>query len=126
MDNLGSLANQIILGLARGSLLFLLSSGLTLTLGVLRIPNFAHAALCVLGGYISWTIFATFSGLSPTTAFWLSLLIGPAIIALVGGLMEYVFLRRLYSSATDYQILFTYGILLCISDIIIMVWGSDI
>ena len=53
----GILFAQLLGGLSRAMILFLLSSGLSLTFGVMNILNFAHATLWLLGGYITFSIF---------------------------------------------------------------------
>jgi branched-subunit amino acid ABC-type transport system permease component len=47
------LFNQFMSGIARGALLFLVASGLSLTFGVLRVLNFAHGSLYMLGAFLS-------------------------------------------------------------------------
>ena len=53
----GIMFAQLLGGVSRAMILFLLSSGLSLTFGVMNILNFAHATLWLLGGYISFSIF---------------------------------------------------------------------
>ena len=54
----GLLFVQLLGGLSRAMILFLLSSGLSLTFGVMNILNFAHATLWLLGGYVTFTVFS--------------------------------------------------------------------
>lgn len=118
--------DQLISGVTRGSLLFLMTAGLALTLGILQIPNFAHAALCVVGGYLSWTIFASLHDFVGEYAFYLAIIIGPILLSFIAVALERSCLRFLYDRRVDYQIIFTYGILLIIGDLIVFFWGSDI
>lgn len=117
---------QIVSGLARGSLLFIMASGLSLILGLLRIPNFAHAALCVIGGYIGWTFFDLGRGRLGSYGFWAALILGPVVLGMAAGILERFLLRPLYRRASEYQIIFTYGLLLVLGDLTVALWGSDI
>ena len=111
------LFGQILNGIATGMLYALMGLGLSLITGVLNIPNFAHGALFAVGAYL----LATISGFLGN--FWLGLLIAPVGIAFLGLLIEYLGVRRLYAAGHDYQLLFTLGLALILSEGIILVWG---
>ena len=111
------LFGQILNGIATGMLYALMGLGLSLITGVLNIPNFAHGALFAVGAYL----LATVSGYLGN--FWLGLLIAPFGIALLGLAIEYLGVRRLYAAGHDYQLLFTFGLALILSEGIILVWG---
>ena len=51
-----ALFQQILVGLSRTTILFIVSSGLSLVLGVLRIPNVAHGSLYMIGAFLTYTI----------------------------------------------------------------------
>src|SRR5687767_15531483 len=87
----------------------LMGLGLSLITGVLNIPNFAHGALFAVGAYLLVTS-ANFIG-----NFWLGLLIAPLGVAILGLLIEYAGIRRLYAAGHDYQLLFTFGLALIIN-----------
>src|SRR4029450_35732 len=80
------LAVQCLNGLTQAMFLFLIASGLPL--------NFAHGSLYMLGAYLSYTITSLFVG-SPA-AFWISLVLASAGVAVVGALVEATFLRPGY------------------------------
>lgn len=105
-------------GLVQASCLFLLASGLTLIFGVLRILNFAHAALFMLAAYLAAQV-ATSTG-----SFWAALLLVPPVMALVGAGLERGLLRRAYDLPVPYQLLLTFGVILVIKDLIKLVWGT--
>ena len=109
------LFGQILNGIATGMLYALMGLGLSLITGVLNIPNFAHGALFAVGAYL----LATVSGYLGN--FWLGLLIAPFGIALLGLAIEYLGVRRLYAAGHDYQLLFTFGLALILSEGIILV-----
>lgn len=111
---------HILNGLATSMLLFLVASGLNIIFGILGVINFAHGTLFLLGAYITLSIIY-FSG-----SFWLALIIGPPVVAIIGGIIEYLFCRRLYERHHIYQILLTFALVLVINDLIKLIWGSGL
>ncbi|MGH7408215.1 MAG: branched-chain amino acid ABC transporter permease [Candidatus Methylomirabilales bacterium] len=105
-------------GLVQAACLFLLASGLTLIFGVLRILNFAHAALFMLAAYLAAQV-TTSAG-----SFWAALLLVPPAMALVGAALERTLLRRVYDLPVPYQLLLTFGVILIIKDVIKLLWGT--
>ncbi len=91
--------------------------GLSLITGVLNIPNFAHGALFAVGAYL------LASTVNLIGNFWLALVVAPLGAALLGLAIEYLGIRRLYAAGHDYQLLFTFGLALILSEAIILVWG---
>jgi len=74
-------------GIAFAGILFLISSGLTLIMGLARVVNFAHGSICILGGYIFVNI-VNFTG-----NWWFALLAAPIMIGIIGGIIEVSLLR---------------------------------
>ncbi len=107
-------------GLTFAMLLFLVSAGLNIIFGILGIVNFAHGALFILGAY------ATLSVIKLTGNFWLSLIVAPLLVALIGGILEYIFLRRVYDRHETYSILITFAFALVLEDLCMTVWGSEV
>ena len=110
--------SQILNGLGLGMLYALVGVGLTLILGVLNIPNFAHGVLYALGAYFAYSI------ASLTGSFYVAILIAPLLVVLVGFVFESKGVRRLYSAHHDYQLLFLFACALIIQEIIIIIWGT--
>jgi len=119
----GFLAVQCLNGLTQAMFLFLIASGLSLIFGVLGVLNFAHGSLYMLGAYLSYTIASRFVG-SPAT-FWVALVLGSIGVALVGGIIESVFLRPVYRREELDQLLVTYALVLIISDLVKIAWGAE-
>ena len=119
----GFLAVQCLNGLTQAMFLFLIASGLSLIFGVLGVLNFAHGSLYMLGAYLSYTIASRFVG-SPAT-FWVALVLGSIGVALVGGIIESVFLRPVYRREELEQLLVTYALVLIISDLVKIAWGAE-
>lgn len=113
-----SLAVYVLNGLVQAACLFLVASGLTLIFGVLRILNFAHAALFMLAAYLAAQVSA-WSG-----SFWVALLVVPPVLALLGAGLERGLLQRVYDAPVAYQLLLTFGVILLIKDVIKLLWGT--
>jgi branched-chain amino acid transport system permease protein len=95
----------------------LMGLGLALIAGILNIPNFAHGALFAVGAYLM------VSAINTVGNFWVALVVAPIGVALLGLVIEYAGIRRLYAAGHDYQLLFTFGLSLIIAEGIILIWG---
>jgi branched-subunit amino acid ABC-type transport system permease component len=113
---------QSLSGLTAGMFLFLIASGLSLIFGVLRVLNFAHGSFYMLGAYLAYQI-VLWAGTGPGR-FWWAALGAAAGIAGLGALVERLLLRHLYGKEELYQLLFTYALLLILSDAAKVVWGT--
>ncbi len=111
------IVSQILNGFATGMLYALVGVGLTLVLGVLNIPNFAHGTLFAFGAYFTYTV------ANLTDSFYLGVLIGPLLVVLIGFVIESQGVRRLYAAHHDYQLLFLFAIALILQETIILIWG---
>ena len=109
------LANFLI-GTSFGCILFLLGTGLSITMGLMRIVNLAHGALYMVGAYAGLTV-AKFSG-----SFVLGVLAGGICSGLIGLIMETCFLRRLYKQELD-QVLLTIGFIYILTNLTQWIWG---
>lgn len=123
----GILFAQLLGGLSRAMILFLLSSGLSLTFGVMNILNFAHATLWLLGGYITFSIFEYLGATLGENGFVLvlAIIIGTMIMVGVGFLIERFLIRRMYARELPEQLLLTFALILIIGDLIKLVWGVE-
>jgi branched-subunit amino acid ABC-type transport system permease component len=119
---LNALFQQILIGLSRTTILFMVSSGLTLVLGVLRIPNVFHGSLYMLGAFLIYTV-AQYLGFG-SLAFWLGLIIAPIMVAIISIGIERGILRTLYEREHLMLLLFTFSISLILSDAVKFVWGA--
>ncbi len=111
------IASQILNGLATGMLYALVGVGLTLVLGMLNIPNFAHGVLYAFGAYFTYTV------VKLTGSFYLAVLVAPLLVVLIGFVLESQGIRRLYSAHHDYQLLFLFAVALILQEAIILIWG---
>lgn len=108
--------STIIIGLSVSMVLFLLASGLTLIFGLLKVINFAHGALYMLGAYLAYQI-------ALVAGFWWSLVLVPIVLALVGAVTERLTLKPIYSSPHEYQLVVTFGLVLVFEEVVRGVWG---
>ncbi|MFQ5656806.1 MAG: branched-chain amino acid ABC transporter permease [Candidatus Methylomirabilales bacterium] len=109
---------QAFNGISYGALLFLLASGLSLIFGVMRIVNLAHGSYFLLGGYVALTVIWT------TGSWVLAIPAGALTIAVLGLIMERVFLRPLGFDALR-QVLLTVGFALLFQQAALDIWGGD-
>src|SRR5207302_2480106 len=100
-----SLAGVLFDGFAYGMLLFLLSVGLTVTLGMMNFVNLAHCSFAMVGGYATVTLVRSFGW-----PFLATLPIAFAAAAVVSLVLERIFFRRLYRASDLDQCLLTIGI----------------
>jgi len=109
---------QIFNGLVNGAFYALLSLGLAVIFGMLRIVNFAHGALYMLGAFTAYALGERFG-----LGFWTSLLVAPLAVGLFGILLERTMIRRLYDLPASYNLLLTFGLTLVIQDGVRLIYG---
>lgn len=114
--NISLLAGAVLNGLVTGMLYALMGVGLSLILGLLAIPNFAHGVLYALGAYVLFSASKAFGFLGGA-------LVALAAVAVLGAVVEYLGVRRLYHVHPDYTLLLTFGLSLILTEVIILVWG---
>lgn len=105
-------------GLAYAGLLFLVSAGLTLVFGMMNVLNFAHAAMYMLGAYFSYAL------LEATGDFWLSLIVCPILLFIIGAIIERFLLRRVHVHGHVHELLLTFGLAYIITEVVKWVWGN--
>jgi branched-chain amino acid transport system permease protein len=115
----GLLLVQLLTGIATGMLYALLAFGLSIIKGLLNIPNFAHGALYLVGAYVAFTI------AQATGSFWLGIPVAGIAVAVLGIVIEWVGVRRLYGSAYLFQLLLLFGVALVLEQLVIIIWGPQ-
>lgn len=114
---------QSLNGLALGGLLFLLSSGFSLIFGLMRVANLTHGAYFMLGAYVGLSALWAGFGFAGAVA------AGAASVAVAGGLVERLILRRLAARPPAQralaQVLVTLGLAFIIADGCLWLWGGD-
>ena len=115
-----ALLGQLLIGLINGSFYALLSLGLAIIFGMLRVINFAHGAIYMLGAFTAYLLLA-YAGIG----YWPSLVLAPLIVGLFGAVVERLCLRRLYKVDPLYGLLFTFGMALTIEGTFRYLYGSS-
>jgi branched-chain amino acid transport system permease protein len=108
---------EVLNGIALGSLLMVLSSGLAMIYGLRGVTNFAHGALYMLGGYITYSV-------AGHVSWWAALIVAPLALAVVGAVLELALFRRLQNRSHIEVGLVTFGLALIIERVVVLVWGS--
>lgn len=121
--SLSSAVSQLLVGLSRAMILFIVASGLSFILGVLRVPNVAHGSLYMIGAFSAHAI-ATALGGHPA-GFWIAMLGAPLIVGGISLAAERLLFRHLYEREHLMLLLFTFGLALILGDLTKMVWGAD-
>lgn len=114
------IVSMVLGGLAAGMVLFIVSVGLSVTMGLMGFVNLAHGAFAMLGGYVivlamnHWGI-----------AFVPALILGFVVVAAVSVLFERLFYARLYRAGELDQVLFTIGLVFIFIATITLVVGPE-
>jgi branched-subunit amino acid ABC-type transport system permease component len=103
-------------------ILFIVASGLSFILGVLRVPNVAHGSLYMIGAFVAHSAAAAVGG---SSGFWLSLFVAPLAVALISLAAERALFCHLYERDHLMLLLFTFALMLILGDLTKMVWGAD-
>jgi branched-chain amino acid transport system permease protein len=119
MSTLAFFLTQGVNALSQAALLFFLGVGLTLIFGIMRIVNFAHGTLYMLGAFIGYTL------LRVTGSFWAALVLAPLAVGCLGTAFEFGILRRLYRRDAHAFLMVTFGLALIVGEAVRLIWGSD-
>lgn len=114
------LALQVFNGLVSGAYYALLSLGLAIIFGMMRIVNFAHGAMYMLGAFGAY-LAAKYLGLP----FWWALVLAPPAVGVLGMIFERGLIRRLMPLDPLYNLLLTFGIALVLEDFMKLFFGTQ-
>jgi len=115
---------MLINGLCQGMLLFIIASGLSLIFGVLRVINFAHGSIYMIGAFLACSLSSILSGQS-LMGFLIVLMVVPPAIAIIGFVLEVSLFRRVYRQEHLLQLLLTYALVLILDDVVRVIWGGE-
>jgi branched-chain amino acid transport system permease protein len=102
-----ALYGQVLIGLINGSFYAMLSLGLAVIFGLLRVINFAHGAQYMLGAFAAYLLL-NYLGIN----YWLALVLAPLIVGVIAVVIERTMLSRLYGVDHLYGLLLTFGLAL--------------
>jgi branched-chain amino acid transport system permease protein len=115
---LAVLAGQLLIGVINGAFYALLSLGLAVIFGLLKIINFAHGAMYMLGAMSTVILFDTMG-----VNYWVALFLAPLLVGVVGVLIEYFLLRRIAGQDHIYSLLLTFGVALLLGGVLTNIYG---
>jgi len=111
---------QLLNGVQYGLLLFLVASGLTLVFGIMGVINIAHGSFYMIGAYLAWSLSERFGNL------WAAIAVGVMLSVLLGMVLEWLLIKKLYARDHLYQVLLTYGLILVFEEMRSVIWGDDV
>jgi branched-chain amino acid transport system permease protein len=117
---LPALLGQLLIGLINGAFYSLLSLGLAIIFGLIRVINFTHGAQYMMGAFGALLLLDNFG-----LPYWASLVMVPVLVGVTGMLVERFLLRRLYQVDHLYGLLLTFGLALVIEGLFRWRYGSS-
>jgi branched-chain amino acid transport system permease protein len=108
-------------GLTNAAYLFIVTAGLSLVFGALRIINMAHGSLYMIAAFLT-VIVANQLG---AFGFWTGLLVALALTGLIGAVIEVFVLRRIYGQEHLVQLLGTYAVSLVVAGAVRLLFGAN-
>jgi len=111
------LGPALLFGFSDGCIFFLVSIGLSLCFGVMRIISLDQCAYYLLGAYITYSVTLA------TGSFWLGILVTMGLVALLGLGVERVIYKNIYSKSITYTMIVSFGLLLFITGVTKFIWG---
>ncbi len=111
---------DLVSTLSTAGYLFIVSAGLTLVFGAMRVINLAHGSFYMYGAFLVTTLVGASSG----ARFWWAVPACAVAIGAVGAVVELGVMRRLYRSEHLTQLLATFGLLLIFADLALRLWGT--
>ncbi|MCW3996384.1 MAG: branched-chain amino acid ABC transporter permease [Candidatus Bathyarchaeota archaeon] len=110
----------LIWGIAIGCIYMLLATGLNIIFGVMKLVNFAHGQLLVVGAYLTWT-FSVSAGLNAYVA----ILVSMVVVALLGIAVERLTFRRVLGGDKLNEIFVSLGLIYIFENATMLIWGTS-
>jgi len=114
-----ALMGQLLVGLINGSFYALLSLGLAVIFGLLRVINFAHGAFYMLGAFVTLLLLTKLG-----IGYWGALFLAPLAVGVFGALIDRTMLSRLAGLDHLYGLLFTFGLALVLEGVFRYFFGA--
>ncbi len=114
------LFGQLLLGIINGAFYALLSLGLAVIFGLLRIINFAHGALFMVGAFATWGLYH-YLGIG----YWPALIVVPVVVGAFGYFLERTLVQRIYDLDILYGLLLTFGVALVLQGLFTIQYSSS-
>jgi len=110
----------LVWGVAIGCVYILLATGLNIIFGVMKLVNFAHGQLLMLGAYLTWTI-SYAAGLNAYAAIIVSML----VVALIGVAVERLTFRKVLGGDKLNEIFVSLGLIYIFENAAMLIWGAN-
>jgi urea transport system permease protein len=114
--------SQLFAGLSTGSLLLIIALGLTFTFGQMGVINMAQGEFIMVGAYTGYVLQESL-GMTAGLSFWVSIPASFIVAGLIGLLLEWALIRRLYGRPLD-TLLVTWGVSLMLQQLARDVFGA--
>lgn len=111
------LIRAVVFGISTSGILFLVSLGISIGFGLMRIVNMEQMVYYTFGAYMTYTL------ITWTENFWLGLICGVLVAAFLGFLVEKMLLRRVYGQELMFTMVLTFSVFLIGIGIVQYVWG---
>jgi len=118
--DLAILSQVIVNGILTGGLYALIAVGLTLIFGVMRVINFVHGETLMLGSYLTYFLF-TLLGIDP----FISLPLAIFALFVLGVAIQHFFINPVLDTPHLNQILLTFGLVLIIQNLALILWSGN-
>jgi branched-chain amino acid transport system permease protein len=109
--------NAVVYGLGNSGILFLVAIGISIGFGLMRIVNMEQMVYYTFGAYFTYTV------VTATGSFLISLVVGTIMAAFLGFLVETQLLRRVYGKELMFTMVVTFSVFLIGIGIIQFIWG---
>ena len=115
---ISNLAIAFLNAVVWGMIMALIALGLNMIFGLLHIINMAHGALYMLGAVVAWYL------IELTGNFWIALVVAPLCVGVIGIIMEKGLLRSIEDKPIT-TIICTFGLMLVIQQLVLMIFGGS-
>ncbi|HSV49392.1 MAG TPA: branched-chain amino acid ABC transporter permease, partial [Candidatus Acidoferrales bacterium] len=130
MFDLSGFANALLWGVATGCIYILLATGLNIIFGVMKLVNFAHGQLLMVGAYIAFAVSTAINVnyylASIGLGFYLSIIIAIVVVALIGVVLERLTFNRVRGKDKLTEIFLSLGLISIFENVVILWQGFDL
>ena len=114
------LAQALLFGVANGCIYILLATGLNLIFGVMKLVNFAHGQLLMVGAFVAYQV-TTITGLNP----YASILVSMGSVALIGIILEKFAFRKVRGTEKLNEIFISLGLIYVFQNVATLLWVEN-
>lgn len=110
----------LIWGVAVGCIYILLATGLNIIFGVMKLVNFAHGQLLMIGAFLTWTLSVS-AGLNA----YIAILVSMVVVAALGVVVERLTFRRVLGTDKLNEIFVSLGLIYIFENVAMLLWGAN-